>query len=31
MGKKLLFAKIIETFDSLVAQTVKGLPAMWET
>ena len=31
MGKKLLFAKIIEIFDSLMAQTVKGLPAMWET
>ena len=31
MGRKLLFAKIIESFDSLVAQIVKGLPVMWET
>ena len=31
MGRKLLFANIIEIFDSLVAQMVKSLPSMWET
>ena len=31
MGGKLLFANIIEIFDSLVAQMVKSLPSMWET